>query len=201
VSGSLTWWANLPQYDSWTPAVDARYAYGYMSGQLNAVDVATGTDHWTVADPENSWAGYTGAPVVLTNDLAFVANGGRVMAFDLAKHTRAWSVTGSVTGQPAYGNGTLYVLNANGTVLEARAPADGKLQWTSESLGSNFFTRVIVTRNLAFVSCESRTVAIDLGTHNAVWSYPLGGDLSISSNGVLYILGANGGALAAVNLQ
>jgi outer membrane protein assembly factor BamB len=201
VSGSLTWWANLPQYDSWTPAVDARYAYGYMSGQLNAVDVATGTDHWTVADPENSWAGYMGAPVVLTNDLAFVANGGRVMAFDLAKHTRAWSVTGTVTGQPAFGNGTLYVLNANGTVLEARAPADGKLQWTSESLGSNFFTRVIVTRNLAFVSSESRTVAIDLGTHKAVWSYPLGGDLSISSNGVLYILGTNGGALAAVNLQ
>jgi outer membrane protein assembly factor BamB len=68
-------------------------------------------------------------------------------------------------------------------------------------LGSNFFTRVIVTRNLAFVSSESRTVAIDLGTHKAVWSYPLGGDLSISSNGVLYILGTNGGALAAVNLQ
>ncbi|MCS0633782.1 PQQ-like beta-propeller repeat protein [Telluria mixta] len=201
VTGSQTWWANMPQYDSWTPAVDARYAYGYMSGQLIAVDVATGNDRWTVTDPENSWAGYGGAPVVLTNDLAFVANGGRVMAFDIAKHTRAWSVTGTVTGQPAFGNGTLYVLNANGTVLEARAPADGRLQWTSESLGSDFFTRVIVTRNLAFVSSAMRTVAIDLVTHKAVWSYPLGGDLSISANGILYILGTTGGALAAVNLQ
>jgi len=201
VGGSRTWWASMPQYDSWTPAIDARYAYAYMSGQFIAVDVATGTDRWTVTDPENSWSGYTGAPVVLTDSLAFVANGGRVMAFDLAKHTRAWSVTGTVTGQPAFGNGTVYVLNANGTVLEARSPTDGKLQWTSESLGSGFYTRVIVTRNVAFVSSDTRTLAIDLATRKIVWNYPLGGDLSISANGVLYILGTTGGALAAVNLQ
>ncbi|MFL6635821.1 MAG: PQQ-binding-like beta-propeller repeat protein [Massilia sp.] len=200
VNGSRTWSAGMPQYDSWTPAVDVSNAYAYMSGQLIAVDVATGKDRWAVTDPENVWMGYMGAPVVLSGTQAFVANGGRVMAFDLARHTRAWSVSGTVTSQPAFGNGTVYVLNANGTVLEARSPADGRLQWTSESLGGGSFTRVIVTRNLAFVSSDNRTVAIDLATHKAVWSYPRGGDMSVSSNGVLYILGSDA-ALAAVNLQ
>jgi len=197
---SLTWSADLPQYDSWTPAVDTRDAYAYMDGKLHAVNVVTGAVDWTVTDPGNNWSGYAGAPVVLADNLAFVANGGRLLAFDTARHVIAWTVAGSVAGQPAYGNGAVYVLNANGTVLEARTPADGSLQWTSESLGTGRNTHVIVTRNLAFVSSPLRTTAIDLATHKIVWAYPSGGDLSISANGVLYIL-SNLGALSAVNLQ
>ena len=85
-------------------------------------------------------------------------------------------------------------------MLEARALADGKLQWTSENLGEGGFQSVLVTRNLAFVSNANKTVALDLATQKVVWNYPRGGSLAISSNGVLYIL-TNVGHLSAINLK
>jgi hypothetical protein len=43
------------------------------------------------------------------------------------------------------------------------------------------------------------TFAVDLTTRNVVWSYPLGGEMAVSANGVLYI--ANMLAVVAFNLH
>lgn len=195
-------WAStaLPQYDGWTPAVDASYAYVYMSGSVYALRAGDGGTAFSIVDPDNSWSGYTGATVVLSDkNTVFVTNGGRLMAFDLAGRNRAWSANGSARGQPAYAHEVVYVLNANGTVLEAHAGATGALLWTSNSL-SGSFSRLVLSDNLAFLSSDESTVAIDLATHKTVWQYPLGGELSISNRGVLYI-GSAGGKLSAVNLR
>lgn len=197
---TLAWTIGLGPKESWTPAVDGRYAYGYMSGYLAAVDLADGASAFELRDDGNRF-GPTGRPVVLSdNNTAFVVEGGQLMAFDLSKRTRAWSVNVSPNVQPAYGNGNVYVFNADGTVLAVHASDSGNLLWTSNPLGSVYDKRVIVTKNLAFVSSNSRTLAIDLATHKTVWSYPLGGDLSVSSRGVLYILN-DFGAITAINLQ
>jgi outer membrane protein assembly factor BamB len=205
VTGALTWRAAVTGANPGGPAVDASYAYAYSGARLNAVDVATGTDRWTVDDPLSSpWAG-DAVPVVLSDSQAFVSNSGHhLIAFDIVHHTVAWTVPRTnlnpVMSPPAFGNGTLYKLGEHGDALEARSPVDGALQWTS-SLGNWNFDRLVVTRNLAFVSSYTRTTAIDLATHKTVWSYPMGGDLSISANGVLYILCENGRGLVAINLQ
>ena len=72
--------------------------------------------------------------------------------------------------------------------------------WTSSELANHRFEQVIITRNLAFVSSPTQTLAVDLNSHKVVWTYPAGGSLAISSRGVLYMLRADG-ALAAVNLR
>ena len=85
----------------------------------------------------------------------------------------------------------MYVLNAAGNQLEARDLATGALQWTwvvgnaQESLPVG---NVVVTDNLVFLSTNVATYAIDLGTHQTVWSTPYVGSLAISSNRVLYIV-------------
>ncbi|MFL6675904.1 MAG: PQQ-binding-like beta-propeller repeat protein [Massilia sp.] len=197
-------WGNftLPQYDGWTPAVDGTYAYAYLGGSVYAVRVDDGTTAYTINDPENQWSGYTGPVIVLSGkQKGFVVNGGRLVAFDLDSRTRAWSANGTAVGQPAFAKDVVYVLNANGTVLEAHAASNGSLLWTSNSVGdAGRFNKLIVTDNLAFISSAEATLAIDLNTHKTVWQYPLGGELSISDRGVLYIGGANR-KLAAVNLQ
>ncbi|MFK3739957.1 PQQ-binding-like beta-propeller repeat protein [Massilia sp. TN1-12] len=202
-SKAETWQTSMPQYDGWTPAVDASHAYAFMQGSLIAVDTATGRDKWSVADPYYLSSG-SSVPVVLAGQHAYVIDHRTLMAFDTGKRTLAWTVNGTMYGPPVLGEGVIYVLNGYGTVLEARAPADGSLLWSSESLGSDIDTadvpRMIATRNLAFVSNSSRTLAIDLATHKVVWRYPFGGDLSISSNGVLYISSTKG-TLVAINLQ
>lgn len=68
----------------------------------------------------------------------------------------------------------------------------------------SFKGNVVTTNNLVFVSTRRAVYAIDRTTHEAVWRYPYGGKLSISTNGVLYVrrgFGSSGKGVAAINLQ
>lgn len=194
------WFANLPQYDGWTPAVDGTHAYAYLAGSLHAVATDSGNVDFTIADPDNEWSGYGGNSVALAGNMGYLVNGGRLLAFDLAGRRIAWKANGSATGAPAFAKDVVYVLNARGTVLEAHAAATGALLWTSDSLDGGTYAQLVVTDNLAFASSAEKTVAIDLATHRKVWEYPFGGELSISNRGVLYI-GGEKGKIVAFNLQ
>lgn len=203
VSHDLLWAStSLPQYDGWTPAVDGTHAYTFIGSTLYAVKSEDGKTAFTIPDPDSQWSGYTGnVPVLSGKQAAFVVNGGRLVAFDLAAKSRLWSVNGTAIGQPVFAKDVVYVLNARGTVLEAHSPATGALLWTSNSLnGSQEFRRLIVTDNLAFVGSDTTTLAIDLATRKVVWEYAMAGDLSISNRGVLFISG-QGRKLAAINLE
>ena len=130
--------------------------------------------------------------------MLYSTEGGRLTALNLATRAITWYLQGNgAIGQPALSAKTLYLLHANGTVLEARDPASGAEQWVA-SLGGNY-NQVVVTDNLAFVSNASKTLAVDLSTRQVVWSYPLGGTLAISQRGVLYIVAPQ--KIAAVNLK
>jgi outer membrane protein assembly factor BamB len=201
-SNALAWFTPLPQYDGWTPAVDGTYAYAYLAGELHAVKVTDGSVAFKIRNPDYSWHGYTGAAVVLGNKMGYVVDGGRLVGFDLANGTVAWSSNSSAMGQPALAGDTVYVIGSSGSSVEARATATGMLEWKSIPFAANgeFFENLVVTNNLAFASSPRQTVAIDLNTHAVVWTYPLGGQLSISARGVLYIASPTS-KLAAVNLQ
>jgi len=219
-AGKVVWSKGLDQYESWTPSVDARYAYVYMNGKLLATSITDGALAFQIENqPQND--SFFGLPVVLSdNQSAFVVTGNQLVAFDLLKRTRAWFVNISSgrlnLPQPVYGNGSVYMFNLITNEFEARAPDTGNLQWgsklqwasnlqwashfdESDPLNSIGVEHLIATKNLAFISSQNRTVAIDLMTHKVVWSYPMGGDLSISSRGVLYIL-SEFGDIAAINL-
>jgi outer membrane protein assembly factor BamB len=94
------------------------------------------------------------------------------------------------------------VANERPLRLEARAEADGSLlwSWTPPFAGDrNFNSEVLLTDNLAFISTNKATYAIDLASHQTVWSYPLMGRLALSQSGILYVRGKS--QLAAINLK
>jgi hypothetical protein len=190
--------SNYFQDNPYSPAVEASGIYIYANGKLAALG-NSGLLNWESADTDDASTG--AKSVALSGDTAVVM-GDRIAAFDLYnyQHLRLWSVENKFAGALAVGNDMVYAVNGASGALEARSIADGKLQWTSESMSLGGFKSLVVTRNLAFVSGSTKTQAIDLATRKIVWTYAHGGELSISSNGVLYVLGANG-YLSAINLQ
>jgi outer membrane protein assembly factor BamB len=126
-------------------------------------------------------------------------------AIDLATQAWKWSVSGLFTSPPALSAGVLYVVN--GGQFQARSPDTGALLWawacpdacSGDSVDLVDRNRVVVAGNLAFFSALTHTYALDLATHQSVWSDPAVGALALSSNGLLYITGAN--RIHAINLQ
>jgi outer membrane protein assembly factor BamB len=187
---------NLTQYDGWTPAVDANYAYAYVGGALNVLDRRTGARIAQIADPTYQWNGYTnvGAPVLGVAGSVTTVNGGSpsanaIVNYNIGAQTVRWNVAGAYSGNPGYQGGTLFATNNNPFRLEARNEADGTLlwSWSPPAADTRFASDVIVTNNLIFVSTSTTTYAIDRTSHTAAWSYPAAGPLALSANGILYI--------------
>ena len=82
----------------------------------------------------------------------------------------------------------LYAVNGNPVQVEARSEADGSLLWSwvpPQAAETGFVSEPLLTQNLVFVSTNLATYAIDLATHQAVWSYPLVGKLALSKSGII----------------
>lgn len=203
ITGAFDWKEALPTTSVCAPSVDGALAYVYAPNQLYALNTADGSVAYQVSDEGLGWTA-KGAPVVVDGGMGFVINNTRLVGFDLRARTRAWVIEGRPKGQPVLANGVVYVLADDGTEVEARAAATGALQWKSAGLTNwSLYTpyeRMAVTSNLLFVSGPTTTVALDLASHQVVWSYPLGGELAISDRGVLYIFAANGQQVA-INLR
>ena len=73
--------------------------------------------------------------------------------------------------------------------------------WISRQDAGNVRMQVIVANNLVFIAGVERLYVVDLATHQQVWGYPVTGKMSISENGVLYVVPRDGGNLVAVNLH
>jgi outer membrane protein assembly factor BamB len=96
----------------------------------------------------------------------------------------------------------VYAVNNLPLRLEARAEADGTLLWSwalPSGSDTQFVSEVLLTKNLAFVSTDRATYAVDLATHEPVFSYPASGKLALSANAILYI--HNSTDLIALNLK
>jgi outer membrane protein assembly factor BamB len=169
----------------------------------------------TIADPTFTNYVYEigGAPVLGAPGSVFVANyanawlGGTAAAntllnFRTDSGTIAWQSAGSYPTTPAYQAGTVYAVNNRPLDLEARSESDGTLLWSwtpANPLESKFVSEVLLTRNMAFVSTDQATYAIDLTTHLPAFSYPASGKLALSANAILYIQNATD--LIAINLN
>jgi outer membrane protein assembly factor BamB len=138
-------------------------------------------------------------------DNSFLNGGGignYLLHFDTSSLTIGWMIQGDYPKTPAYNAGIVYAVNNDPVRLEARSEVDGALlwSWVPPAAGDIAFkSEVLLTNNLAFVSTNLSTYAVDLTTHKAVWSYPVTGNLALSSNGVLYLEGTN--TLTAINAK
>ena len=219
-TGLVRWVDWLQDNENWTPAVDARRVYAYHDrplAQLSVIDRDTGGLEFAIPDPEcqGSLDSLDMAPVIGSQGNILVVNHGypgRLVSFDLDSRSIAYAITDWFVGQLTLAKGTIYVLN--GGRVEARREADGALLWEWAPPISNppitLKGPMIATENLLFVGgrepeiylqpSKGITFAIDLQSHEAVWTYPQFGHLALSAQNMLFITTPNG-LLAAIRLK
>lgn len=209
-TGVPRFWRKIGADENWAPAVESGKAYVLDGAKLLIINARTGFIEASIDSPIGNQ--------FTENDVGTVTLGsnGNVFArqYDLSSGTRKyicfntytkkaiWTTGGHYTTSPAYANGILYLSNTEfEDVLEARSELTGALlwQWEPPKSESGISSNPLVTDNLVFISSRLATYAIDLRTHQAVWSYPVGGALTLSASGVLYI---NAGfSITAINLR
>jgi outer membrane protein assembly factor BamB len=214
-TGQQLFFTSLDMQSAWTPAADQDTVYAYFGSRLSLIDPLTGQIKGSIVDPTfTNYIYVIGGSVVLgAPNSAFAAaydnswlNGGGIgnslIHFNTQALTVDWQSAGDYPATPAYNGGVLYAVNNNPMQLEARSETDGSLLWSWVPPASGdvlFESEVLLTKNLAFVSTNLSTYAVDLTTHKTVWSYPVTGNLALSSNGVLYLEGIN--TLTAINAK
>ncbi len=214
-TGNQLFFTGLAQQSAWTPAVDSTTVYAYTGNALTLIDPMSGQITGTIVDP--TFVNYIyviGGSVVLgashsafaaAYDNSFLDGGGignYLLHFNTSSLTIDWSVQGDYPQTPAYHAGVVYAVNNDPVQLEARSEANGSLLWSWPPPAPGdvaFKSEVLLTNNLAIVSTNLSTYAVDLTTHKAVWSYPASGNLALSSDGVLYLEGTN--TLTAINAK
>ena len=222
VTGVGLWNLPLAPYEQWTPAVNEEYVIAYtgfynyimaFESQLTVIHRLDGPDGlagevaFTIPDDDFHFDTFNInlAPVLGTQNNVIVINGGRLISFDLAKQKIGWEIPKKegdlerFSGQPSLANGIIYAVNEG--YLHALDESDGSfiegwLPWQPPLEGESIVTPMIVTDNLIFVSTESATYAVDLASQTEIWSYPAGGHLALSNDGILFIATSEGNLIA-----
>lgn len=213
-NGAIVWRTELNLYPLQTLSADAEYLYIYGSkgGDLSILRQSNGSV--AAASLPTSSCYSPGTPVLGTQGQVYagcwVTGGGQQVAYDSTNGKAIWSTSVTAPQTPVLSGSTLYVIN--GDAVEARIPATGRVLWSANPQAGSLTTLgtlqdLLVTDNLLFVSGGRGTAAIDLVSQKVVWTFPQGGPMAISSNGVLYLPGPVNGyldgtfpALVAVNL-
>lgn len=199
-AGTQAWFYSTAQFNQWAPAVRNGVVYAYTgksAAQLEAVDAQSGALLYQIADPHFSAFLYSmdTAPVLGSQQDLLVTQSGRLVSFDLGSRNLRWEIPGRFTGMVTTAADLLYVINDDH--LEVRREDTGALVWSwTAPIAEPLEKTLLVTRNLLFASTASTTFAVDLGARRQVWSYPAGGHLALSSQGVLLIAGANSSVTA-----
>jgi hypothetical protein len=200
---SQRWFAALNQYDQFTPAVKDGLVYAYTGSyapKLTVADAATGAIAYEIADPGFVWDGWSmnTAPTLGSLSNVLATNGGRLISFDLATRSVGYTVAGTFRGQPTVASGVIYVVN--NSQVEARKESDGSLLWVWVAPEGQPAGPMIATKSMLFVSTAANTYAVDLTSHANVWSYPAGGHLALSAQGILFIAQSSG-KLSAISMR
>ncbi|MCR6658199.1 MAG: PQQ-binding-like beta-propeller repeat protein [Asticcacaulis sp.] len=179
-----------------TPAVDANYVYYNSFYGLSVFNKTDGHLAFNIDDPKASGEGYSyfGAPQitasghVILSDLQLSLNS-ELVCYDIGTRSIIWRAPGR-NFIVAAANGVIYSTRNIPKVMEALDEKDGSVLWSWPMPASapSMEPNLLVTDNLLFLSTMDTTYAIDLKTHQQVWSYPAHGSLSLSANYILYIV-------------
>ena len=190
----------LPYYDEWTPAVNDQYIFAYVGADLYAMDRNDITHvSFSVNGPGSGPDDMSMrlAPVIGEQNDILVIQGFRLISFDVQQPGGIrWVVESIFNGQPSVAKGVVYAINSG--ALTAWDEGNGEPLWSWQAQGENVTGSMIVTDTHVLVGTESNTYAIDLETHEDVWSYPAAGHLALG-NDSLYIASSNG-TLTAISI-
>ncbi|KAF7781464.1 hypothetical protein PRUB_b0692 [Pseudoalteromonas rubra] len=189
-SGNELWFKSLNQYDQFTPAISGNYAVAYTGSYapaLTVVDKLTGTEAFSIADPDFEWHGWSmdAVPLVGNENNIIGYQNNRLVNFDLEQQSIGWDLSGDFVGHPAISEAGIYVVNNN--QIELISETDGRVLWNWQAAANTTLTgQIIPVIDHLFVSTDRGVELIHIATKEAVWSYDKTGMLALS-NGVLYV--------------
>ena len=205
VTGNINWSLDLPQYDKWAASVSNGDIFLYTGvsiatrGEFAVFDSQTGSSRFLINDPDFLWNGWSmnSAPVLDNRDRAFVGQGGRLLIFDLKRRVIRQELVGAYQDQPAWADGSIYVIEGNSLIALDDRDGTELWRWTApDPLSQN----IVVTVGHIFVASDLTTFAVDITSRSSVWSFAKGGQLSIGNDGIFYIAGTDG-ELSAIRTQ
>ena len=193
-TGAQQWYAGLPQYDEWTPAVDGDFVYAYVGEYqpgLYILDRASGALVDKIPDPDFGWNGWSMrlAPVVGAHSDVIAIHDGRLIHFDTASRTIRWELDGGFSGQPAVAHDTIFAIQ-NGRLAALDEVTNAPL-WSWQPPQGQLSGTLVVTDTHVFGATGQAVYAIDLASHQSPWSHPVSGHLALG-NGILFVAGSNG---------
>ena len=186
----VVWFDDLASLLGWEPALDDDYVYAYVP-DLVVLDRLTGLELTSIPDP--NYQGVSPELGVVTvlgalDDIVIV-QGGRLVSFDLVQNDIRFEVgPGFLSGDPSVAQGRIYVVDSGALTVRDELTGDYLWGWAAPSSVTD---AVLVTDNLAFATTDDAVYAVDLDTHQEVWSAPHAGHLAWSDD-VLYVAGADG---------
>ena len=121
----------------------------------------------------------------------------RMLAFDVIDRELLWShrVAGRY-GQPTYFDSSLATVVDYDVVILDLWTGEEQWRWTSPD---RLKTEVVATIDHLVVSSVTTTYILDLQTRDVAATFPVGGRLSLSSDGVLYVA-SQSGELSAIRV-
>lgn len=201
-TGAPSYHVPLPLSSSnWSPAVADGRVYAYDEKGLVALHSRSGAVAFRIADPRLQ---SSNAPVLDASDNLVAVGQGHLFLLGLQSRQVAWEWPGDFSpGSPTVTDRVVYV--NNGGYLEAREKGRGTLLWGWKPPEGGLEGTTVATDNIVFVRSRSvadrrTTYALDARTGKQVWSYPAGGHLALSSQGILFIAQGSG-KLAAISVR
>jgi PQQ-like domain len=200
-SGEQRWFMDLPQYDQWTPAVDANYAYAYVGEYSPGLYVAnrlTGASAFTIPDPHFDWNGWSMnlAPVLGAHDDLLAIHNGRLLSFGLSSRSIRYELSRSFAGQPSVSHDTVYAID--GGTLIALDEVTGNMLWSWSPPEGSLTGPLLVTDTHLFATTATTTYAVELLSRSQAWSFPVSGNLTLG-NETLYVASSDG-VLTAISM-
>ncbi len=197
LTGEELWFQDLTQCDGWTPAVDNDHVY-YFSNGFVVADKSSGT----AIEKNEEFSINCRTPVLAGNDIALVTSNNSLYAFDTQTADKVWSdesddYNNRFIGAPSVALGKVYANQSGELTVLDQFSGEALWQWRPQN-NNDIQGSIVLTLNLVFIQDNINTYAIDINTHEQVWSYPVSGKISLSLEGALYIAGA-GGLLTAID--
>ena len=191
VTGELIWFTAWST-DAHEPIVADGIIYTATLVGVNGLNPATGAPIQTFS--ADLWA----STPVLGTTASILHGGWGLTCFDRTTQSIRWQrfTRDPFFSVPAVSRGRAFAINDGG--LRVYSEIDGTSLWSWTPPGDELASNIVLTARHAFVASESTTYAVDLTTRESVWSYPLGGELSIGRTSILTI--SSGQTLAAIEL-
>jgi outer membrane protein assembly factor BamB len=178
--GTQTWYRPLPQTDMWCPTWNHGVIVAYTD-RMDVIAPDSAVPINIIYDNDQVQGIGPGQAAVVIGNLAYVSNGGRLVAYDLLNGRVAWALAIGAAGQVATDGDELFVI-ANGA-LTARAPSDGSLHWSWTSPSSaGLSSNLIVTDSHLIAGDSLGTYLVNRTTHQADAALPASGMLAYGAD-------------------